>query len=125
MPAKREPVAKAPGKRLPSKKPLNETAPGADVAERAHVESTGAVMCDDGLIRTPWAASDALLQAYYDTEWGMPVRDERGLFERLALEGFQSGLSWIAILRKREAFRAAFCDFLPETVAAFDDKDVA
>jgi DNA-3-methyladenine glycosylase I len=70
--------------------------------------SAGPVTCDDGLVRTPWAASDALLREYYDTEWGMPVRDERGLFERLALESFQSGLSWITILRKRDAFRAAF-----------------
>ena len=87
-------------------------------------DDTGAVLCDDGLVRTPWAASDPLLREYYDTEWGMPVRDERGLFERLALEGFQSGLSWITILRKRDAFRAAFRNFVPETIAKFDDKDV-
>ena len=64
------------------------------------------------------------MQAYYDTEWGMPVRDERGMFERISLEAFQSGLSWSTILRKRPAFRAAFDDFDPDSVAAFDDRDV-
>ena len=78
----------------------------------------------DGLSRT-WGTSDPLLRDYYDTEWGMPVRDERGVFERLSLEAFQSGLSWLTILRKRPAFRAAFADFDPEAVAAFDDADVA
>ena len=66
------------------------------------------MVCDDGLLRPRWAASDSLLRQYYDTEWGMPVRDERGLFERLSLEAFQSGLSWAIILRKRPGFRAAF-----------------
>ena len=70
------------------------------------------------------AATDPLLKEYYDTEWGMPVRDERGLFERLSLEAFQSGLSWATILRKRSAFRAAFDDFDPDAVAAYDDRDV-
>jgi DNA-3-methyladenine glycosylase I len=80
---------------------------------------------EDGLARPVWASHDPLLRAYYDTEWGMPVRDERGLFERLSLEAFQSGLSWATILRKRPAFRAAFADFDPDAVAAFDDDDVA
>ena len=84
----------------------------------------GPVLCDDGLMRPPWAVADPLLRQYYDTEWGMPVRDERGLFERLVLEGFQSGLSWLTILRKREAFRAAFHGFEPEVVAAFGQADV-
>jgi DNA-3-methyladenine glycosylase I len=66
-----------------------------------------------------------LYEAYHDEEWGRPVRDERGLYERLALEGFQSGLSWLTILRKRDAFRAAFADFDPDAVAAFGDDDVA
>lgn len=79
---------------------------------------------EDGLARPVWAATDPLLRHYYDTEWGMPVRDERGLFERLSLEAFQSGLSWAIILRKRENFRAAFADFDPATVAAFTDDDV-
>lgn len=78
----------------------------------------------DGLARPPWAATDPLLMEYYDTEWGMPIRDEQGLFERISLEAFQSGLSWAIILRKRPAFRAAFADFDPERVAAFTEEDV-
>jgi DNA-3-methyladenine glycosylase I len=62
--------------------------------------------------------------AYHDEEWGRPVRDERGVYERLCLEGFQSGLSWLTILRKREAFRAGFAGFDPELVARFDERDV-
>ena len=68
-------------------------------------DSPDLVVCGDGLARPRWAASDPLLREYYDTEWGMPVRDERGVFERLSLEAFQSGLSWATILRKRPAFR--------------------
>lgn len=79
----------------------------------------------DGLLRPPWAASSELLREYYDTEWGMPVHDERGLFERIALESFQSGLSWATVLRKRPAFREAFADFDPDTVAGFGDDDIA
>ena len=83
------------------------------------------VVGDDGLARPAWAATDPLLREYYDTEWGMPVRDERGVFERLSLEAFQSGLSWATILRKRPAFRDAFSGFDPEMVAGFGDEDVA
>lgn len=79
---------------------------------------------EDGLPRTPWAGSHSLLLEYYDTEWGLPVRDERGLFERISLEAFQSGLSWLTILRKREAFRAAFHNFDPGAVAAMTDDDL-
>jgi DNA-3-methyladenine glycosylase I len=68
--------------------------------------------------------TDPLYIAYHDEEWGRPVRDERGLYERLSLEGFQSGLSWLTILRKREGFRAAFEGFDPDRVAAFDERDV-
>jgi len=82
------------------------------------------VLGEDGLARPAWAASDPLMQEYYDTEWGMPVRDERGMFERLSLEAFQSGLSWATILRKRPAFRAAFDGFDPDRVAAYGDADV-
>lgn len=89
-----------------------------------HDEETGLVIGEDGLARPRWAAADPLLRAYYDTEWGMPVRDERGVFERLSLEAFQSGLSWATILRKREAFRRAFADFDVDTVAAFGPADV-
>jgi DNA-3-methyladenine glycosylase I len=67
---------------------------------------------------------DPLYERYHDEEWGRPVTDERGLFERLSLEAFQSGLSWLTILRKREAFRAAFADFEPDAVARFGDRDV-
>ena len=87
-------------------------------------DSPDLVVCGDGLARPRWAASDPLLREYYDTEWGMPVRDERGVFERLSLEAFQSGLSWATILRKRPAFREAFANFDPDAVAAFDDDDV-
>ena len=86
---------------------------------------TGTVVGPDGLARPTWAASDPLMQAYYDTEWGMPVRDERGMFERISLEAFQSGLSWATILRKRPAFRKAFDGFDPDRVAAYDERDVA
>jgi len=71
-----------------------------------------------------WESSDPLYNAYHDEEWGRPVVDERGLYERLCLEGFQSGLSWLTILRKRESFRAAFSDFDPESVARFRERDV-
>ncbi|WP_103064373.1 DNA-3-methyladenine glycosylase I [Actinomyces qiguomingii] len=83
------------------------------------------VIGEDGLARPVWAAGDPLLRDYYDTEWGMPVRDERGVFERLSLEAFQSGLSWRTILVKRPAFREAFANFQPEAVADFGDEDVA
>jgi DNA-3-methyladenine glycosylase I len=82
------------------------------------------VVGSDGLARPGWAAGDPLLQEYYDTEWGMPIRDERGLYERICLEGFQAGLSWVTVLRKRPAFRAAFADFDPDAVATFGDTDV-
>ncbi|SFT86175.1 DNA-3-methyladenine glycosylase I [Arthrobacter sp. ov118] len=85
---------------------------------------SGSIIGDDGLARPAWAAADPMLREYYDTEWGMPVRDEQGLYERISLEGFQAGLSWATILRKRPAFRAAFKDFQPDTVATFTDADV-
>jgi DNA-3-methyladenine glycosylase I len=71
-----------------------------------------------------WTSSDPLYLAYHDEEWGRPVTDERGLLERLCLEGFQSGLSWLTILRKRENFRAAFATFDPERVARFAARDI-
>jgi DNA-3-methyladenine glycosylase I len=71
-----------------------------------------------------WPATDPLYIAYHDEEWGRPVTDERGLYERFCLEGFQSGLSWLTILRKRENFRHAFADFDPDTVARFGERDV-
>ncbi|KGN39889.1 DNA-3-methyladenine glycosylase I [Knoellia aerolata] len=89
------------------------------------MSESGVVLGDDGLARPAWASVDPLLRDYYDTEWGVPVRDERGVFERLSLEAFQSGLSWATILRKRPAFREAFADFSPDVVAGFGDDDVA
>lgn len=75
-------------------------------------------------VRCLWAGTDPLYAAYHDTEWGVPHADERKLFEKLVLEGFQAGLSWITILRKREAFRAAFHDFNPEAIARYKSKDI-
>ena len=77
------------------------------------------------LIRAEWATTDPLLTEYYDTEWGVPIRSEAGVFERLSLEAFQSGLSWLIILRKRDAFRAAFRGFQPEIVGRFGEAEVA
>jgi DNA-3-methyladenine glycosylase I len=71
-----------------------------------------------------WPTTDPVYIAYHDEEWGRPVRDERGLYERLCLEGFQAGLSWLTILRKREAFRRAFAGFDPERVARFGGRDI-
>jgi DNA-3-methyladenine glycosylase I len=78
----------------------------------------------DGRPRCWWGASTPEYERYHDEEWGRPVRDERGLYERMVLEGFQSGLSWITILRKRDNFRAAFANFEIEAVASFGKRDV-
>jgi DNA-3-methyladenine glycosylase I len=75
-------------------------------------------------VKRCWETSDEAYNAYHDEEWGRPITDEGGIFERLCLEGFQSGLSWLTILRKRDAFRTAFAGFDPETVAAFGEGDV-
>lgn len=75
-------------------------------------------------VRTSWATSDPILTHYYDTEWGMPVRNEQGVFERLCLESFQSGLSWLTVLKKRDGFRVAFAGFDPEVVARFTETDI-
>lgn len=81
---------------------------------------------DDGQIRCGWVdGASVLYRDYHDQEWGRPVRDSTALFERVSLEAFQSGLSWLMILRKRENFRRAFADFDVETVARFTDADVA
>jgi DNA-3-methyladenine glycosylase I len=77
----------------------------------------------DGVLRCPWAVGTPDYLAYHDQEWGVPVTDDRGIFERLSLEAFQSGLSWLTILRKRENFRAAFAGFDPPAVAAFGAAD--
>jgi DNA-3-methyladenine glycosylase I len=81
-------------------------------------------MADDK-VRCSWAGSDPLYIAYHDEEWGTPLHDHRALYEMLILEGFQAGLSWITILRKRENFRRAFDGFEPEKIARYDDKKVA
>jgi DNA-3-methyladenine glycosylase I len=82
------------------------------------------VIGDDGVARCRWGAGSPEYQAYHDHEWGRPVGDEIRIFEKVCLEGFQSGLSWLTILRKREGFRAAFAGFDPEVVADFGDADV-
>ena len=79
---------------------------------------------DDGRLRCPWALSAPDYVGYHDDEWGRPVSTDAALFERMALEGFQSGLSWLVILRKRPGFRAAFADFDIATVASYDEHDV-
>lgn len=78
----------------------------------------------DARLRCGWVGSDPLYQRYHDEEWGVPLHGDRALFEKLSLEAFQSGLSWITILRRREGFRVAFRDFEIDVVAAFDDADV-
>jgi DNA-3-methyladenine glycosylase I len=86
---------------------------------------SGAVAGPDGKLRCPWGLSAAEYVAYHDEEWGRPVHGDTAIFERLCLEGFQSGLSWLTILRKRENFRAAFAGFDAAAVAGFGDQDVA
>jgi len=79
-----------------------------------------AIVHSDGVCRCPWAGVDPVYLAYHDEEWGVPEWDDRALFEKLILDGFQAGLSWITILRKREAFRAAFDGFRPEVIVDYD-----
>jgi DNA-3-methyladenine glycosylase I len=83
------------------------------------------VLHDDGLRRCFWCGRDPLYMDYHDTEWGVPEYDNRALYEKLVLDGFQAGLSWITILRKRENFRRAFSDFQPEKIARYDKKKIA
>ena len=80
---------------------------------------------DDGKTRCGWCLSDPSYILYHDTEWGVPVYDDNKLFEFLILEGAQAGLSWLTILKRRESYRKAFADFIPERVARFDEHDVA
>lgn len=95
-----------------------------DLESRTGLPANGLVVGEDGLARPAWASVDPMLRDYYDTEWGMPVTDEHGLYERISLEAFQAGLSWATILRKRPAFRAAFSGFRPDVVAGYSDDDV-
>jgi DNA-3-methyladenine glycosylase I len=94
------------------------------VSRRAR-EIVNTVLHDDGLRRCFWAGRDPLYIAYHDTEWGVPEYDDRALYEKLVLDGFQAGLSWITILRKRENFRRAFSQFRPEKIARYDKKKIA
>ena len=82
------------------------------------------VLGDDGVTRCRWGDTPEIYRVYHDSEWGLPVDDDRRLFEKLCLEGFQAGLSWLTILRKRESFRAAFDDFDFERVARYGQRDV-
>ena len=82
------------------------------------------IMHSDGLPRCPWPKQDPLYVAYHDEEWGVPEFDDRALYEKLVLDGFQAGLSWITILRKRENFRRAFDDFDPEKIARYTPKKI-
>ncbi|MBN6547391.1 DNA-3-methyladenine glycosylase I, partial [Actinacidiphila bryophytorum] len=86
-------------------------------------EPVGVVVGEDGLARCPWGLSTPDYVAYHDQEWGRPVHGDDALFERVCLEAFQSGLSWITILRRRETFRAAFKGFAIDAVADFTDAD--
>jgi DNA-3-methyladenine glycosylase I len=95
------------------------------VSDGAASVERGALEGPDGRLRCPWGLSAPEYLGYHDEEWGRPVRGDTAIFERLCLEGFQSGLSWLTILRKRENFRAAFAGFDPEAVAAFGEQDVA
>ena len=82
------------------------------------------VLGKDGLRRPVWASSEPLMRDYYDTEWGVPVTDEQGMFERVCLEGFQAGLSWRTVLVKREALRENFLDFNPDVLVEFTESDI-
>jgi DNA-3-methyladenine glycosylase I len=104
----------------------------ADVRTLRRCGSTGhylvmsvLVVGEDGLARCPWAASTPEYQRYHDHEWGRPVGEDDRVFEKLCLEGFQSGLSWLTILRKRDGFRRAFASFDPTVVATFGEADVS
>src|SRR5438046_2454822 len=85
---------------------------------------TAPLLHPDGLYRCPWPKQDPLYVAYHDEEWGVPEYDDRALYEKLILDGFQAGLSWITILRKRENFRRAFDDFEPEKIARYTPKKI-
>jgi DNA-3-methyladenine glycosylase I len=85
---------------------------------------SAAVLLPDGLQRCPWPKQDPLYLAYHDEEWGVPEFDDRALYEKLVLDGFQAGLSWITILRKRENFRRAFDDFDPERIARYPKRKI-
>jgi DNA-3-methyladenine glycosylase I len=97
---------------------------GGDQVVPARPRPDGVVVGEDGVTRCWWGAGDPLYRRYHDTEWGRPVADDRRLFEKLSLEGFQAGLSWLTILRKREHFRRVFDGFDPPVVARFGARQV-
>jgi DNA-3-methyladenine glycosylase I len=120
---------------MPAARPVSEAASELHIGGRSGRSFTtgegirwprvsSVVRGEDGKRRCSWAASTPDYARYHDEEWGRPVTDDRGLYERMVLEGFQSGLSWLTILRKRENFRAAFSNFEIERVAAFGERDV-
>jgi DNA-3-methyladenine glycosylase I len=94
------------------------------LTEEPAAERPALIVGDDGRARCAWVGDDAEYRRYHDEEWGRPLRDDRALFEKICLEGFQAGLSWITILRRRPAFRAAFRGFEIDRVAAFSERDV-
>lgn len=102
----------------------NDATITAPPAESGSDPTAGRARAGQDTDRPAWAAHDPLLRAYFDDEWGVPVTEERALFEALSLEAFQAGLAWSTILRKREAFRAAFANFAPDVVAGYTDADV-
>jgi DNA-3-methyladenine glycosylase I len=101
------------------------TLAGAAAEKRNGRNDTGLIIGADGQVRCWWPGQDPLYIRYHDEEWGRPVRNDHRLFEKICLEGFQSGLSWITILRKREHFREAFDGFDPDRVARYTSRDVA
>jgi DNA-3-methyladenine glycosylase I len=114
---------------MPAARPVSDAASErqlADTAARYSVSRpmSGLAKGSDGRLRCAWGASTEDYERYHDEEWGRPVRDDRGLYERMVLEGFQSGLSWLTILRKRDNFRAAFANFEIDRVASFGEEDV-
>ena len=92
--------------------------------KKATTKDNGLFAADDGAARCRWCAATPAYQHYHDNEWGFPVTDDRRLFEKLCLEGFQAGLSWLTILNKRESFRAGFANFDAEHVARFKQADI-
>ncbi|WP_088280225.1 DNA-3-methyladenine glycosylase I [Ideonella sp. A 288] len=104
---------------------MSDTSPPSLPPAAEAAGASALYVADDGLARCPWCQASAAYRHYHDAEWGHPVTDDRRLFEKVCLEGFQAGLSWLTILNKREAFRRGFAEFDAERVAAFDAADVA
>jgi DNA-3-methyladenine glycosylase I len=123
LPRARE-LGSAPDTAGPSTREARRDARRSEAAPARARRAALSVLGDDGVRRCSWGGSTPEYRAYHDTEWGFPVADDVRLFEKLSLEGFQAGLSWLTILRKREAFRRAFAGFDFEQVARFGDRDV-